>query len=47
VAVRWPDGSFTGSLLRDVPAAAAPVEPEPEKKAEEKTEKKEARDGAR
>jgi hypothetical protein len=44
VAVRWPDGSFTGSLLRDVAEAAAPVEPEPEKKSDDK---KEVRGGAR
>lgn len=29
MAVRWPGGSVTGSLLRE-PVAATPTEPEPE-----------------
>jgi hypothetical protein len=33
VAVRWPDGSFTGSVR--VPAAPAPVEEEPEPEKQE------------
>jgi len=46
--VRWPDGSFTGSLLRDVPEAAAPAEPEPNTtETDTKSDKKEAKDGDR
>jgi hypothetical protein len=49
VAVRWPDGSVTGSV-RVGKRAPAPVEPEPEETTEEPEkvpEKKESKDAHR
>lgn len=39
MAVRWPGGSVTGSLLRE-PVAATPTEPEPETTSDESDEPK-------
>jgi len=48
MAVRWSDGSFTGSVRVETPAPV-PVEPEPEttEPAEKSVDKKEVKDGAR
>lgn len=49
MAVRWPDGSLTGSV-RVKKTAPAPVEPEPEDtttEPEKASDKKEASDGSR
>lgn len=47
--VTWPDGSVTGSLLRDTPVAAVPADPVPEKHdpAQPDDKKKETGDGDR
>jgi hypothetical protein len=52
VAVRWPDGSFTGSVRVDDTAPAPVIEPEPEEikaalKIESPDNKKEASYGSR
>lgn len=48
MAVRWSDGSFTGSVRVETPAPT-PVEPEPEIKepAEKSDDNKEVKDAAR
>jgi hypothetical protein len=47
VAVRWPDGSFTGSVRVDDTAPAPVIEPEPEEITPDKGFIKEVKDDAR
>jgi len=47
MAVRWPDGSFTGSVRANPAPAQSEPEPEITDTAEKSDNKKEVKDGAR